>query len=166
MQTQPPFIDGDEVQGFAFSVGKTIQNYGTIEYLVNELIALLSTDPLLASHLIRQSISKRINVLDALAKRQREVLAKRGYVVNDALFTSARSAFRERNKIAHNPFVVREQRAESGKSTVTTGIHVIRYHEAGPQEEWIDRSRLESLMLASRTIVEQFSLLLACCKPI
>jgi hypothetical protein len=162
MHAQRPTVADDEVQGFAFCVGKTIQNYGTIEYLVNELIAVLTADSLVASHLIKQGISKRIDVLESLVNRRKDDLAKLGFVTG-TLFASARSAFQDRNKIAHNPFVIREKNVE-GKSKVTAGIHVVRYREAGQKEEWIERARLEELTVASRDIVGQFNVLLGCCK--
>jgi hypothetical protein len=34
MDQVPPKIADNEAQAFAFTVGKTVQNYGTIEYLI------------------------------------------------------------------------------------------------------------------------------------
>lgn len=164
MCKQKPSIADSEVQGFAFCVGKTIQNYGTVEYLVNELIAVFTADSLVASHLIKQGISKRLDAVEALVNRRKDELAKHGFV-DGTLFASARSAFQDRNKIAHNPFVIREKNVD-GISSFTAGIHVLRYHEAGQKEEWIERARLEELTVVSRDIVERFNFLLTCSKTI
>lgn len=164
MQAQQPNIADDEVQNFAFCVGKAIQNYGSIEYLVNESLAVLTADNLLASHLIKQGISKRIEILESLVNRRKNDLALHGFAAG-TLFSSARLAFQDRNKIAHNPFVIREKK-HGGKTIITAGIHVVRYHEEGQKEEWIEREGLEKLTAASRDILERFNMLLGCCKAI
>ena len=159
---QRPTAD-EAVQAFVFCVGKAIQNYGTIKYLVNELLVLLTADALIASHLIKQGISKRLEILESLVSRRQDDLSKQGIIISD-LFTSARAAFQGRNKIAHNPFVVRAKNVE-GKTEVTVGIHVVRYHEAGHKEEWINREKLEGLTTKSSEIAERFNKLLKFCKP-
>ena len=158
MEQSPPKIADNEAQTFAFTVGKTIQNYGTIEYLINELIALIIKDPLISSHMVKLSVSKRIEVLEALAKRDALALESDGIVLTD-LFSAAKSAFVNRNKVAHNPFVIREQKVE-GQSHLTSGIHVIRYLENGNTEEWIDLPKLEAFTLASRDLLIRFNQLL------
>ena len=159
---EKPDIPDAEVQSFAFCVGKTIQNFGTIEYLVNELIAILTADSVIASHLVKQIISKRLDVLEPLANRRRAELDKNGFRLN-GLFSSARTAFRDRNKIAHNPFVIRLAHTKDGAKQ-TAGIHVIRYHEEGHNEEWIEKAQLEAITATSRDLVERFNTLLGLCK--
>jgi hypothetical protein len=54
-------------------VGKAIQNYGTIEYLANDIIANLINDPIVHSHLISQSISKRLDIMFSLLQSPRPI---------------------------------------------------------------------------------------------
>jgi len=158
MDQNPPKIADEEAQAFAFTVGKTVQNYGTIEYLINELIALIIKDPLISRHMVKQPVSKRIEILEALVKRDALAIESDGLVLTD-LFSAAKSAFINRNKVAHNPFVIREQKVE-GESHLTSGIHVIRYLENGTSEEWIDLPKLEAFTLASRDLLIRFNQLL------
>lgn len=158
-----PNIPDAGVQSFPFCVGKVLQNFGTVEYLVNELIAVLVADSAIASHLVKQSISKRLDVLESLTSRRSADLNKSGFAL-DGLFASARLAFRDRNKVAHNPFVIRVTRTNEGPKQ-TAGIHVIRYHEEGQKEEWIEKAHLEAMTVASRDLAERFNTLLGLCKP-
>lgn len=157
-----PNIPDTEVQSFPFCVGKVLQNFGSIEYVVNELIAVLVADSLIASHLVKQSISKRLDVLEPLVSRRSEALNKGGFALA-GLFPSARSAFRDRNKVAHNPFVIRVTQTNEGPKQ-TAGIHVIRYHEEGQNEEWIEKEHLEAMTVTSRSLAERFNTLLGLCK--
>jgi hypothetical protein len=160
MSSDQPHVPPEEVQAFAFSVGKAIQNYGTIEYLVNELVAILVSDTLLATTIVKLGISKRLDLLSTLVERRMDMLAKQGWVADD-LFEQTKVAFQERNKIAHNPYVIQESKKDK---QVTVGIHVVRYHKVGTKEEWIDKAQLEGFTLASRELVVRFNQLLGCCK--
>jgi hypothetical protein len=158
MDQNPPKNADKDAQAFAFAVGRTVQNYGTIEYLINELIAFIINDRLISSHMVKQPVSKRIEILEALVKRDALAIERDGLVLA-SLFSAAKSAFINRNKVAHNPFVIREQKIE-GKSHLTSGIHVIRYSENGNSEEWIDLPKLEAFTLASRELLIRFNQLL------
>lgn len=164
MPPQQPNVPPDEVQAFAFSVGKAVQNYGTIEYLINELIAHLIADSLLTTTLIQLGVSKRIDFLASLVDRRRDLLARQGWTAGD-LFELTKSAFQERNKIAHNPYVIKESKAD-GQAQITLGIHVVRYHKAGTKEEWLEKGQLDALTLASRDLIVRFNQLLGFCKAL
>lgn len=162
MSPDQPQVPPEEVQAFAFSVGKAIQNYGTIEYLVNELVAFLVGDALLATTIVQLRISKRLDFLSALVERRKESLAKQGWTADD-LFERTKAAFQERNKIAHNPYVIQESKHDK---QIIVGIHVVRYHKVGTKEEWVDQAQLEGLVLASRDLLVRFNQLLGCCKAL
>lgn len=158
MDQNPPSIADREAQAFAFTVGKTVQNYGTIEYLINDLIALIVKDRLIVSHVVTQPVSKRIEFLEALIKRDATTIEREGLVLT-GLFSAAKAAFKNRNKIAHNPFVIREQKIR-GESQITSGIHVIRYLEKENSEEWIDLAKLEAFTLESQKLLMRFNQLI------
>jgi hypothetical protein len=154
-----PNVEEEEVRSFAFAVGKAVQNYGTLEYLINEVIAKLVKDPLVASTFTQLGVAKRIDILQSLVARRESHLQSQGWRSGE-LFHNLKAAFRQRNKIAHNPYVVSEDR-QSGK--VTVGIHVIRYHEKGTTEEWVTPSRLEQLTLESNELLTPLNRLLGLC---
>src|SRR5262249_40103434 len=148
MALGPPNVPDEEVQGFACAIGKAIHHYGVIEHLVNDLLSLLVKDNLLAGSLLQLGISKRLELLEALIARKEHSLRDCGWSASD-LFELSKAAFRERNKIAHNPFYVRVDR-ETGE--VAMGILVVRHHEEGVNEEWINRSRLDQLTAESKNL--------------
>lgn len=156
-QTAPKISD-DVAQTFAFAVGKTIQNYGSIEYLINDLIALIVKDSLISSHMVKMPVSKRIDILESLVKRDALSLEKDGFAITD-LFGATKTAFINRNKVTHNPFVIGIQTIDGGARQLS-GIHVIRYLENGNTEEWIDLRKIESFTLASRDLLIRFNRLL------
>jgi hypothetical protein len=151
-----PNVPEEEVRDFAFSIGKAIHHYGAIEFLINELVALLVKDNLLAGNLVQLGIVKRLELLESLIARKEQQLRDHGWQAGD-LFNLSKAAFRERNKIAHNPFVVRVDRETS---EVELGILVVRYHEEGVKEEWINRSRMDQLTAASNDLLSRFNCLL------
>jgi hypothetical protein len=160
MSLDQPHVSPEEVQTFAFSVGKAIQNYGTIEYLVNHLVAFLVADALLVTTIVQLGISKRLDLLSTLVERRKDLLAKQGWTADD-LFERTKAAFRERNKIAHNPYVVQESKHDK---QITVGIQVVRYHKVGTKDEWIDQAQLDTLVSGSRELLVRFNQLLECCK--
>ena len=149
MKQDPLKTSDDEAKTFSLKVGNLIHNYGAIEYLINDLLALLIKDPLISSHMVKLPVSKRIEILGSLVKRDALELERNRIVIAD-LFSAAKTAFRNRNKIAHNPFVV--QTKPNGSRT--SGIHVIRYLEDGSTEEWLDLPKLEEFRLASHSLLE------------
>jgi hypothetical protein len=158
MSQTPPNIPDDEPAKFAFAVGRVLQNFGTIEYLVNQILEKTIQDPLILSHIIRMPIAKRLEVLSGLVSRDQTVIEGAG-ISPSKLITSAKSAFKNRNQVAHNPLVVMKAKSD-GESCLTIGIHVIRYAEKGSSEEWIDHAKLETFIIESHTLLPQFNWLL------
>jgi len=160
MAPGPPNVPDEEVQGFACAIGKAIHHYGVIEHLVNDLLSLLVKDSLLAGNLLQLGIAKRLELLESLIARKEQSLRDNGWRASD-LFTLSKTAFRERNKIAHNPFYIRVDR-ETGE--VAMGILVVRHHEEGLNEEWINRSRLDQLTAESKDLFNRFGQLHHLCQ--
>ena len=164
MNPVQPHTHPDEVQAFALSVGKAIQHYGAIEYLVNQLIAQLIADSLLTTTFTQLGISKRLTLLASLVERHRQPLSNQGWETGD-LFKLAQAAFVERNKIAHNPWVIMESPTGDQVHSIV-GIHVVKYNKAGTKEEWVQETQLKTYILTSRDLLLRFGQLLNCCKAI
>jgi hypothetical protein len=153
-----PNISADEPEKFAFEVGKILQNAGTTEYLINQILEKIIHDRLILSHIVHLPVSKRLEVLDGLVSRDRAAIESTGISLSE-LFASAKTTFQNRNQIAHNPLIVKE--VKSGEVTsLVKGIHVIRYAEKGNSEDWIDYTKLEAFTLKSHILSLQFNKLL------
>lgn len=149
-----PQISNNELNDFVFAVGKCIQNYGVIEFLINELIEVIIQDSLIQHHIIKQPVSKRIEILEDLVKRDSASIKGQGITLAD-LFCDAKSSFQNRNKVAHNPFAIEEKKIGKASPTVW-GINVIRYSKGNKTEEWVDTLKLNAFISDSHKLIEQF----------
>lgn len=149
-----PQLDS-EASNFVIALGKAMHHYAAMEYLLNALISELVGDSILAASFIGQSASKRIDLLAKLVERMEPDLKRQGWKP-DNLFAQTKVAFQNRNKIAHNPYLATQKVAPDGSHIQASGIHVVRYSDAGSKEEWIDLAGI------GRMIVESFALLQRC----
>jgi hypothetical protein len=99
-------------------------------------------------------------LLESLVARKEQSLRDLGWEPGD-LFVLAKAAFRERNKIAHNPFYVRVDR-ETGE--VEMGVLVLRHHDDPDDEEWINRPKLDQLTAESKGVFNRFGQLHRLCQ--
>ena len=147
-----PEISINELNEFVVAIGKCVQNYGVIECLINELIKVIIQDSLIQHHIIIQPISKRIEILKGLVERDSASIKEQGIILTD-LFCDAKSSFKNRNKVAHNPFAIEENKI--GKTSPTVwGINVIRNSDI--TEEWVDSSKLNGFISESHKLIERF----------
>ena len=159
-----PQISNDELNSFTLGVGRAIQNYGVIESLINKLIEVIIKDSLIQHHIIKQAASKRIEILEGFVKRDGGSIDGNGIKLT-TLFNDTRDALKNRNKLAHNPFVIEEKRAGVASSNVW-GINVIRYSQGKNSEEWIDVSELNIIISESCDLIARFNQLLEHYDPI
>jgi len=159
MNDTPPIVSEDALKLFACTVGQTIQNFGNIEYLINETIEQLVQDRLQCSQVIKLPLVKRMHRLKVLAAKDSADL-----MINEIdlakLIESAKACFKNRNKIAHNPVVIKRT-VSNEVTTVSIRIHVCRYAEAGKAEEWLDIPELETFKVQSGDLLQPFNKLLA-----
>ena len=146
-------IANEEHQKFVVDVGHAIQNFGAIELLINHMLSSIVTDRVLCRTVIELPVTKRIAVLEQLLSGLNPPPTTSPEEINE-MFAEARSLFRERNKIAHNPFVALETPLISGP-VFQTGILVIRFHEEGRKEEWIDLASLKTTIRRAHALHER-----------
>jgi hypothetical protein len=155
-----PNVPEEEVEGFACAMGRAIHHYGIIEHSINELLSVLIDDKSSIRSLLQLGVAKRLELLESLIAKKEALLRTRGWQIGD-LISVTKAAFRERNKIAHNPFYVRVDR-ETGEADM--GILVVRYHQDPDDEEWVNRSKLDKLVAESRVIFNRFGQLRELCQ--
>jgi hypothetical protein len=163
MQDQGAAIAEDEFQRFVRDIGQAIQNFGAIEFLINHFFGSLVKDRVLRRNLFEQPISKRLNVLEKLLL----VNISQGDVPTDEIkriFADARLVFRDRNKIAHNPFVVMQTPLISGPK-FQAGIRVTRHHDHGTEDEWIDLTTLQECIRRAHSVHERLGALFDKVRP-
>jgi len=159
MNDTPPTVSEDALNLFAYTVGQTIQNFGTIEYLINETIEQLVKDRLQCSQVIKLPLVKRMHRLKILAaKDSASLLANEIDLAK--LIESAKACFKNRNKVAHNPVVIKKT-VSNEVTSISIRIHVCRYAEARKTEEWLDIPELEAFKIQSRDLLQPFNKLLA-----
>lgn len=142
---------------FASAVGRAMQSYGLIEYIVNDIIVVLVKDPTLQQGLLKKRISDRLKDLFKLLDTT--PIQKHPHIELGQLKEKALSAFMNRNKIAHNPLFIKvEACIENGLTKsrqVTLGIRVIRYAENNVSE-LIDLKMLEILTIEATEVTAMF----------
>lgn len=154
MDQDSPEIPEKELNDFVFAIGKCVQNYGVVECLINELIEVIIQDSLIQHHIIKQPVSKRIEILECLIERDSASIKGHGITLTD-LFCDAKSSFQNRNKVAHNPVAIEEKKI--GKTSPTVwGINVIRHSNGNKTEEWVDTSKLNAFISESHKLIERF----------
>jgi hypothetical protein len=159
MNKTPPNIEKDLPEKFAFVIGKALQNFGSIEYLINEILSKLILDPLVHAHIIRMPISKRLEILDSYFKRDTQKLTSINFAFEG--FTNKIGAlFAFRNKIAHNPMVVKVNNNATPPSIQSIGVHVIRYTTDGTKEEWISHEQIENIVSESEKAMHKVNTLI------
>ena len=160
MQSPLAVLTEKEHQVFAHKVGHAIQNFGAIEFLANHMLELLVLNQVLYRTIVEQSISRRLSVLEKLLLRVQPKISLNANELT-ALFSRIRAVFKERNKIAHNPFVAEELPTAPGSTapSLRFGILVIRYHDYGTEDEWIDLPALETCIRNSPSVQEELAVL-------
>jgi hypothetical protein len=158
MTVKPPNIPKDAPAEYASSVGKMLQNCGTIEYLLNEILGLLLADPLLMGHFSKQRVAVRSEVLFDLLKRKEAVATGIGFSLA-TLQEQTKAVFSNRNKVAHNPLVIRASNSDPTEFEI--GIHVLRHTQKGQKEEWVFAAQLQHHIAESQNILLHFNTLLS-----
>lgn len=157
MSNPTPNLPDGEAEKFALAVGKALQNCGTIEYLVNEILAKIVRDSIIVSQLTKMGIAKRLDILESLVKREWDDVQALDTFSAD-VYAKAKAVFQNRNKIAHNPLVMKVHHTEGDRMEI--GIHVMRYAESGVVEEWLYRERIEEFTKESQPLMLAFNSLL------
>ena len=108
--------------GFPTLIGGFIHNCGALELFINNTIRAFATDSLLSANLIKSPLYKRIVLLRQLL-HDRSCIGKE---VIDSLCNELEEIRKQRNIVAHNPFVSTEP-----NGTGTEEILVLRYKPVG-----------------------------------
>ena len=154
-----------ESSNFVVALGKAMHHYAAMEFLLNALISELVGDSLFSASFIAQSASKRVDLLAKLVERMESDLEHKGWK-SENLFARAKVALQKRNKVAHNPFLATLKAGPQGSQVHTSGIHVVRYCDAGSKEEWIDLAELGKMIGESSALLQRFAELLTYCQAI
>ncbi len=92
-----PQVPQNITESFALQVGKVMQNYGTIEYIVNEILTAHINDDILRFHLLKEGISKRLDLVDGFLKRDIDKISKIG-IKYEGLIKSIKDSFNNRKR--------------------------------------------------------------------
>jgi hypothetical protein len=141
-----PSDHADVALVFSTKVGKCIQNFGNIEYLINLMLEKIGSNELIIAELKSMTASRKMTFVKKYFMKHQIVVNGDSKKAKTDIERTVK-VFEERNKIAHNPFVISVY--DKTKKPKDMGILVIRYRDEGKQEEWIRETDLDKIMIES-----------------